>query len=272
MAIINAYKMDGLGNDFLIIDRRTKAVNLNKNKIIELSKQNNVKFDQLIFIDQEIKNTIPIVIFNSDGEEISACGNGSRCVAYLIGKEKMISNISLQTNERILTTEIVGDLTVKINMGKPIFFWDKIPLSKNIDCREINIDIEGNKFRKGFALNIGNPHIIFFVKDCLKIKIEQLGPKIENHTLFPKKCNVTFAQVNNKNNISVNVWERGAGLTKACGTAACATAVASHLKGFTEKKVNIIFKEGVLNLELDKNQNVFMTGPVSEIKKIKIKI
>tara|TARA_B110000967_G_scaffold144856_1_gene148252 strand:- start:45 stop:863 length:819 start_codon:yes stop_codon:yes gene_type:complete len=272
MTMIDAYKMDGLGNDFLIIDRRNNSVDLDKDKVIELGNRNNFGFDQLIFIDAEINNTTPIVIFNSDGDEISACGNGSRCVAYLLGKEKDVNSISLKTNERVLIAEIIENYSVKINMGKPIFNWDKIPLSRNLDNKKINIEIDGRKFNEGFALNIGNPHIVFFVKDCFENDLKKIGPQIENHELFPEKCNVTFAQVNDENNINVNVWERGAGLTKACGTAACATAVASHLKGLTKRKVNIIFKKGILNLEFNESSNIFMTGPVSDIKKIKLEI
>jgi len=272
MAIIDAYKMDGLGNDFLIIDRRVKALNLSKEKIIDLGKRDKVGFDQIIFIEKELNSNIPITIFNSDGDEVSACGNGSRCIAYLLGKEKGADFISLKTNERILKAEIVGNLNVKINMGKPIFDWKKIPMSKNLNHMKININIDNDNFSNGFALNIGNPHIIFFVQDCLKYNLTKIGPIIENHELFPDRCNVTFAQIIDRNNISVNVWERGAGLTKACGTAACATVVASNLKDLTEKNVNIKFKEGILNIEFDKDQNIFMTGPVSKVKKIKLDI
>jgi diaminopimelate epimerase len=119
---------------------------------------------------------------------------------------------------------------------------------------------------------VGNPHIIFFVKDCFEYDLKILGPIIENHQLFPEKTNVTFAQVKDKNNITVNVWERGAGLTKACGTAACATAVASLIKKLTENDINIKFKEGNLNITIDNDLNIFMTGPVSDIKHIELEI
>ena len=272
MTIIDAYKMNGLGNDFLIIDRRTIFINLKKDKIIELGKKNKLGFDQIIFIDKEIKGSSPITIYNSDGNEVSACGNGSRCIAYLLCKEKNSSQIYLKTNERILEAEIVGDLSVRVNMGKPIFNWSQIPLSEDIDNKNINIDIGNKRFVGGYALNVGNPHIIFFMEDCFSLDIKTIGPKIENHKIFPEKCNVTFAQINSRNEISVNVWERGAGLTKACGTAACATAVASYLKDLTENKVNVRFKEGSLEIELNKTQEIFMTGPVSDIIKIKLEI
>ena len=275
MATITAFRMDGLGNDFLIIDRREKNIHFSKEKIIELADRKKIGFDQIIFLEKEEDNTTPILIFNSDGNEVAACGNGTRCVSYLLGKEKNLNNILLKTTERTLDTEIVGNLTVKVNMGKPLFDWTQIPLSKKLDHKNINIEIidtKNNKFNEGFALNVGNPHLIFFVKNCFDFNLRELGPKLEHNELFPEQCNVTLAQVVDKNNITVNVWERGAGLTKACGTAACATAVASFLKNLTERNCNIKFKEGILNINFDENENIYMTGPVSDIKKIDINI
>ena len=272
MAQVNAYKMNGLGNNFIIIDRRHDSLEINKDKIISLSNKKLFPFDQLITLEKEENNTYPIKIFNPDGIEVTACGNGSRCIAYLISKENKKNKISIKTKERILHAEIVGKQNVKINMGEPKFDWKDIPLSEKMKTSQVEIDFLEKDHRYGFCLNIGNPHIVFFVKDCFEINIKQLGPKIENYKYFPEKTNVTFAQVIDKNNIKVNVWERGAGLTKACGTAACATAVASYEKKLTENNVNIKFKEGILNIKLDAEQNIFMTGPVSEIKNIKIEI
>ena len=276
MAIINAFRMDGLGNDFIIIDRRKKSINISKKKIIELSKRKsfhrNIGFDQIIFIEEEVDKIFPITIFNSDGSEISACGNGSRCIAYFLSKDLNTKSIKLKTNNRFLDAKIIGDFNVQLEMGKPVFDWDKIPLIKKLDHENITLDIEDKIFTDGFCLNVGNPHIIFFVKDCFKYDLRILGPKIENHEIFPEKTNVTFAQINDKNNITVNVWERGAGLTKACGTAACATAVASLMKQLTKNVIDVKFKEGSLNIEIDKNLNIFMTGPVSDIKHTKLEI
>tara|TARA_B100000767_G_scaffold160003_1_gene150138 strand:+ start:15 stop:845 length:831 start_codon:yes stop_codon:yes gene_type:complete len=276
MAVINAFRMDGLGNNFIIIDRRKKSINISKKKILELSRRvsfhRNVAFDQLIFIEEEIDKAFPITIFNSDGNEISACGNGSRCVAYLLGKDLNKKKIKLKTSNRYLDANIEGEFYVKLGMGKPVFDWDKIPLIKKLDHTNINLNIDDKIFTNGFCLNVGNPHIIFFVKDCFEYDLKILGPKIENHEHFPEKINVTFAQINDKNNITVNVWERGAGLTKACGTAACATAVASLLKKLTGNNINIKFKEGALNIKVDGDLNIFMSGPVSDIKHTKLEI
>ena len=276
MTVINAFRMDGLGNNFIIIDRRKNSVNISKEKIFELGNRvsfhRNIEFDQLIFIEEEVDKAFPITIFNSDGNEVSACGNGSRCVAYLLSKDLNKKKIKLKTSNRFLDANIVEDFSVKLGMGKPIFDWNKIPLIKKLDHDNITLDIDGKIFTHGFSLNVGNPHIIFFVKDCFEYDLKILGPKIENHELFPEKVNVTFAQINDKNNITVNVWERGAGLTKACGTAACATAVASYLKKLTENDINIKFKEGSLNIKIDESLNICMTGPVSDIKHTKLEI
>ena len=276
MAVINAFRMDGLGNKFVIVDRRKNLVNISKEKIIYLGKDKSfhrdIGFDQIIFIEKAVDKAFPITIFNSDGNEVSACGNGSRCIAYLLGKDLNTETVRLKTNNRLLDAKIVGDLDVELAMGKPIFEWDKIPLSKKIDHNDITLNIDDKIFTNGFSLNVGNPHIIFFVKDCFEYDLKILGPKIENHELFPEKTNVTFAQVDNKNNITVNVWERGAGLTRACGTAACATAVAATIKKLTENNINIKFKEGILNLKIDEDLNIFMRGPVSDIKYTKIEV
>ena len=272
MANINAYKMDGLGNDFVIIDRRKNSINLTKEKIIKLGNRTNIGFDQIIFIEKERGNSFPITIFNSDGGEVSACGNGSRCVAYLLGKNLNTKQVRLKTNNRLLNAKIVGDLKVELEIGKPLLSYKDIPLSREINPADVTVEVNNKKFTGGFCVNVGNPHIIFFVKNCFEHDLKVLGPKIENYNLFPEKTNVTFAQVMDENNINVNVWERGAGLTKACGTAACATAVAGKNNKLVENKVAIKFKEGVLNIVLDEKNNIFMTGPVSEIKNIKVEI
>ena len=276
MSVIKAFKMDGLGNDFIIIDRREISIVLSNEDIIKLGNREsfhrNIGFDQLIFIEKEINKTFPITIFNSDGGEVSACGNGSRCVAYLLGKDLDKKEIRLKTSNRFLNAKIIGDFEVELEMGKPLFDFSEIPLSKTINPGDVTLNIDGKTFANGFCVNVGNPHIIFFVKDCFEQDLRILGPKIENDELFPEKTNVTFARVDDKNNITINVWERGAGLTKACGTAACATAVASTVKKLTENHINIKFKEGTLNLKIDKDQNIFMRGPVSNIKNIALEI
>ena len=272
MATINAYRMDGLGNDFIIIDRRENSIEISKNKIIELGNRENIGFDQIILIEKKQKNVFPITIYNSDGGEVSACGNGARCVAYLLSEKLSSKNIELKTNNRILNAKVVEDFLVELEMGKPLFGSKEIPLSKTVDPSNISLEIDNKIFNSGFCVNVGNPHIVFFVKDCFENNLKVIGPKIENHELFPDRINVTFAQMIDRENILVNVWERGAGLTKACGTAACATAVAALKNKISERRVDIKFKEGFLSIEIDKDENIFMTGPVSKVKNINIEV
>ena len=275
MDILKAYKMDGLGNDFIIFDKRKKSISLTKEQIIKISDRSNIGCDQVIFIESEINNNFYLTFYNSDGGEINACGNGSRCVAYLLMKENNTKKISIKTKAGILYAELNNNNFVTINMGKPNFEWKKIPLSKELDNKNLKIEIDGahgNKIVGGFSLNVGNPHVVFFVKNIDEFNLKAVGPKIENHEYFPEKCNVTLASIQNKKNIKVNVWERGAGLTKACGTAACATAVSGAVLKLTERCVNIEFSEGLLNIDWKTDNSIYMTGKVSEIKKITVNI
>mgnify|MGYP001159852369 FL=1 len=272
---VKAFKMDGLGNDFVIIDRRKEDLSLSKEQIIKIGDRNNVGFDQIIFIEKKTNDAFPIKIFNPDGIEVGACGNGSRCIAYLILKENNQKFIKLKAEKKILEAEILSEKNVKINMGFPKFNeWYDIPLeNEKLNPKMLELDFLKNEFGKGFCVNVGNPHIIFFVEDCSKIDITNLGPKIEHHHYFPERVNVTFAQIIDNKNIKVNVWERGAGQTKACGTAACATVVAGYLRGLTSNNCNIHFREGKLDIDYDRgNGQIYMTGPVSDIKEITLKI
>ena len=272
---IKAYKMDGLGNDFVIIDKRKNEVNLSKEQIVKIGNRNNVGFDQIIFIEKKIDDAFPIKIYNPDGIEVGACGNGSRCVAYLISKENNQRFINLKADKTILKAEILSQQNIKIDMGLAKF--DKagdIPLIEGLNPRKVSIDFLEKEYGNGYCVNVGNPHIIYFVKDCEKVDIENIGPKVENHHFFPERVNLTFAEVlNDIENIKVNVWERGAGQTKACGTAACATVVAGYINQLTKKTCKVHFKEGSLAITFDNSAGlVYMTGPVSSIKEITLKI
>jgi len=270
-----AYKMDGLGNDFIIFDNRKKSVSLTKEQIIKISDRNNIGCDQVIFIENDENSNAFLKFYNSDGGEISACGNGSRCVAYLLMKENNNKKISLGTKVGILQAELNDKNLVCINMGQPNFEWDKIPLVKKMDNKNLEIKIngvDGKEITGGFSLSVGNPHIIFFVEDFNRFNLKEIGPEIEHHNYFPEKCNVTLASIKNKNHVKVKVWERGVGLTKACGTAACATAVSGAVLKLSERCVDIEFVEGLLNIDWKKDNNIYMTGKVSEVKKITVNI
>jgi len=272
---LEAYKMDGLGNDFIIFDKRKKSISLTKDQIVKISDRNSIGCDQVIFIDKDQSSNAFLKFYNSDGGEISACGNGSRCVAYLLMKESNNKKISLRTKIGILQAELNDENLVGINMGQPNFEWNKIPLLKKMDNQNLEIkinSIDGEEVIGGFSLSIGNPHVIFFVKDFNQFNLKEIGPKIENHIYFPEKCNVTLASIKNRKHVKVKVWERGAGLTKACGTAACAVAVSGAVLKLNEKCVDIEFPEGLLNINWKKDNNIYMTGKVSEVKKISVNI
>ena len=272
---LDAYKMDGLGNDFIIFDKRKKSVDLTKEQILKISNRDNIGCDQVIFINEDNNNNIFLEFYNSDGSEIAACGNGSRCVAYLLMKENKNKKILLKTKGGNLLAEMNNKNLVCLNMGQPNFNWKKIPLSKEMDNKNLKIKInslDGKDIFGGFTLSLGNPHIIFFVDDLSKFNIKEIGPKIENHFYFPKKCNVTLANIKNREHLVLKVWERGAGLTKACGTAACASTVAGAVLNLNQRCADVEFSEGILNIDWKKDNNIYMTGKVSQIKKIEVNI
>ena len=272
---IKAFKMDGLGNDFVIIDNREKVTNLSKEQIIRICDRNFIGCDQLILIEKNKASDARLKFFNSDGGESGACGNGTRCVADLLSKENGNKEIVLWTSTGPLKSKILGNNLVETEIGIPKTNWNEIPLSKEIDTKDLDIKIldkNNSEFIGGTAINVGNPHIVFFVKNIEDYDLKKIGPQIENHEYFPERCNVTLAKVINKNLIKVNVWERGAGLTKACGTAACATAVAGNINGLTDKKTEIEFDLGKLSISIDEKKSVRMKGPVSDIKNIEINI
>ena len=272
---IKAFKMDGLGNDFVIIDNRQKITNLTKEQIIKICNRNFIGCDQLILIDTDKSVDASLKFYNSDGGESGACGNGTRCVADLISKESNNKSVVLKTLSGNLKSEILGNNIVTTEIGKAKTEWNEIPLSEKLNTKNLNIKIsdkDNKEHSGGTAVNVGNPHIIFFVNKIDNFDIKKIGPNIENHKIFPERCNVTIAQVVDENLIKVKVWERGAGLTKACGTAACATAFAGKLNNLTNNKTDIEFENGKLTISIDEKNSIHMRGPVSDIKRIEIKL
>ena len=272
---IKAFKMDGLGNDFVIIDQRSQNYNLTKDQIIKICDRGFIGCDQLIFIQKSDKKNAGLEFYNSDGSISGACGNGTRCVADLLSKENNDKEIVLWTSSGALKSQILGNNLVETEIGIPKTNWNEIPLNKNLDTKNLNIKIVNKNNVEhigGTSINVGNPHVVFFVDDIEDYDLKKIGPEIENHNYFPEKCNVTLAKVVGKKLIKVKVWERGAGLTKACGTAACATAVAANINGLTDKKTDIEFALGKLSITIDENNSIHMKGPVSDIKSIEINI
>ena len=272
---IKAFKMDGLGNDFVIIDNRQKITNLTKDQIIKICDRNFVGCDQLILIGTDKSVDANLKFYNSDGGESGACGNGTRCVADLISKELNNKSVVLKTVSGNLKSKILGNNIVTTEIGKAKIEWNEIPLSEKLNTNNLNIKINdrnNKEYSGGTAVNVGNPHVIFFVNEIDNFDIKKIGPNIENHKIFPERCNVTIAQIINRSLIKVKVWERGAGLTKACGTAACATAFAGKLNNLTDNETDIEFEKGKLTISIDEKNSIHMRGPVSDIKEINIKL
>ena len=272
---LKAFKMDGLGNDFVIFDNRKKTTRLNKTEIIKIADRNFVGCDQLIFINKSNDYDAELDFYNSNGENSSACGNGTRCIAYFISKEKNKEEIIFKTQSGVLKSKVLRNNIVETNIGIPKFSWQEIPLNKKIDNTNLGITIvdqDGISLTGGYALSVGNPHLIFFVEKIENYDLTKIGPELEKHPIFPEKCNVTLAKVINENLIKVKVWERGAGLTKACGTAACATAAAGRINELVKTKTDIEFQLGKLSIFIDEKNSIHMKGPVSNIEKIKIKL
>tara|TARA_B100002003_G_scaffold88668_1_gene82877 strand:- start:294 stop:1118 length:825 start_codon:yes stop_codon:yes gene_type:complete len=272
---IKAYKMDGLGNDFVIIDQRNKIIEFSKKEIVKICDRNFIGCDQLILIKKNKELDASLEFFNSDGSSSGACGNGTRCVAYLLSKENNKKEITVWTFSSILKSKILNNNLVETDIGIPKIQWNEIPINENKNTKNLGIKIldeNNNEHIGGTAINVGNPHVVFFVENIDNFNIKKIGPTVENNKLFPEKCNVSIAKVVNNNLIKVKVWERGAGPTKACGTAACATAVAGNINGYIKEKVDIEFELGKLSIFIDEKNNIHMKGPVSEIKEIDIKL
>ena len=270
-----AFKMDGLGNDFVIIDQRSKDLNLTKEQVIKICDRNYIGCDQLILINKIDSNKNSLFFYNSDGGVSGACGNGTRCVAKLLSEESKENIINLETASGKLISKILDDNTVETNIGKATIEWGKIPLSRKVNTKNLELkinSINNSEFTGGIAVNVGNPHVIFFVENLEDYKIEKIGPEMEINKLFPEKCNVTIANILDNKNIKVKVWERGAGLTKACGTAACATAFAGFITGRTQNETKIKFELGDLSIKIENDHSILMRGAVSKIKEIQIKL
>ncbi len=270
-----AYKMDGLGNDFVIIDQRQNQIKLTKDQIKKICDRNFIGCDQLIFVKKNLKIDASLEFYNSDGSTSGACGNGTRCVAYLLSREMKKNKITLETETGNLESKVLGEKLVETKIGTAKTKWNEIPLLKKLNTNNLNykiIDKNKKEYFGGTAVNVGNPHVVFFINNIEDFNLEKIGPEIENDKLFTEKCNVTLAKIINKNHIKVKVWERGAGLTKACGTAACATAYSAKINGKINNKTDIEFEMGKLSISIDEKENISMSGPVSNINQIDIKI
>lgn len=275
MKKIDFVKMHGLGNDFIIIDCTYQKISDPEEFAIKYCHRRfGIGADQLLLIYPSKVADFKMKIFNADGSEVEMCGNGIRCFAKYIWDRGLSDKeiLHVETLAGIIKPKKRGKF-VEVDMGKPEFHPSKIPV--NVEGQrafDIPLEIMGWQAKVN-CLSMGNPHAVVFLDDDPKIfEVTKYGPLIENHPLFPKRTNVEFAYVKNPSEIIMRVWERGAGETFACGTGACATAVAGIFKGFTDKKVTVYLLGGDLQIELKENEHVYMTGPAEEVFEGKIKI
>jgi diaminopimelate epimerase len=250
-------KMHGLGNDFIIFDARERPISLTPDMIRRLChRQTGIGCDQLIVMEPSGKADVFMRIYNADGGEVSACGNASRCVAQLVDKSASL----IETAAGLLDAHIDGQ-TPTVDMGAPRFGWQEIPLALAMDT--LHMPVGWDLLSDPSAVNVGNPHVIFFVEDVKKIDVARIGAMIERDHLFPERVNVNFAQVIDRHEIRLRVWERGAGLTLACGTGACATTVAAVRRKLTERRVMVHLPGGVLSIDYTEAGRMLMGGPVA---------
>lgn len=259
-------KMNGLGNDFIVLDARTRPLTLSPEDAQRLGdRTKGVGCDQVIVIEPSQKADVFMRIFNADGSEVSACGNATRCVALLAAEETGRSEVSVETSAGLLKAKVDGADHITIDMGKPRFAWNDIPLAEPFhDTTGIELQIgpiDAPVLHSPSVVNVGNPHAIFWVDDVYAHDLGRFGPLLENHPIFPERANISLAQVTSRNGLRLRTWERGAGLTKACGTAACAAAVAAARKGLTDRKVTVELPGGVLSIEWADNDHILMCGP-----------
>lgn len=260
-------KMNGLGNDFAVLDARAHALNLSSQAAQAIADRNgSVGCDQVIVLEPSNRGTVFMRILNADGSEVSACGNATRCIAGLVAAETKLSEVVIETRAGLLYAIVNADGTVSVDMGAPRFGWQEIPLSRAFaDTATIDYSVAGGPVGSILSapgvVNVGNPHCIFFVDDIDACDLASIGPRVEHDPLFPERVNVSLAQVLAPDAIRLAVWERGAGITKACGTGACAAAVASARRGFTERKCVVTLPGGNLTIEWrPDNGHILMTG------------
>jgi diaminopimelate epimerase len=259
-------KMHGLGNDFVVLDARRGMAPLDSDQVRLVSDRKfGVGCDQLITIEPSTSADAFMRIHNADGDEVEACGNATRCVASLLMAETGHDAVVIDTVVGPLPSTAAGTDRVRVDMGVPSTDWADIPLSREMDSLHLDFALEeagAEALTDPAAANIGNPHVAFFVGDAEAVDLPRFGPLIERHPLFPDRVNVSIATVAGTD-IRLRVWERGVGITRACGTAACATLVSASRRGLVGREATIHLDGGALELEWDADGHVQMTGPVA---------
>src|SRR3569832_1652216 len=257
-------KMHGLGNDFVVFDARVSHLALDRHSARALADRRfGVGCDQVIVIGAGRGNVDAVMrIYNADGGEVESCGNATRCVARLLMEETDRDRVGIDTPGAELVCIDAGGGNVTVDMGPARLEWTEIPLARAVDTSDFELCIGDKNFRVT-AVNVGNPHCVLFT-DADTAPVAELGPRIETHEMFPARTNVEFVTVKDRGHLRMRVWERGVGITSACGTGACASAVAAHRRGFCDRKVDVTLDGGVLAIEWrESDGHVLMTGPAT---------
>jgi diaminopimelate epimerase len=258
-------KMNGLGNDFVVLDARSRALPLSPDAVRAVAdRKEGIGCDQVVALEPSHRADVFMRIWNADGGEVGACGNAARCVAALVAAERGAPNVRIETESGVLAATVNDDGGVTIDMGAPRFAWNEIPLAEPVhDTRQIAIGpIDDKALNSPSAVNVGNPHCLFFVDDVEAHDLASLGPTLEHHPLFPERANISLVQVLSPAHLKLRTWERGAGLTRACGTAACAAAVAAARRELAGRKVRVSLPGGDLAIEWrERDGHILMTGP-----------
>jgi diaminopimelate epimerase len=263
-------KMNGLGNEIVVLDLRGSAVEVGPEQVRAIGRADGLGFDQLMVLhDPPSPGTdAAVAIYNRDGSRAGACGNGTRCVAWYLARESGRETFELETEAGRLACRRIGDWTFAVEMGRPRLAWHEIPLRDPCeDTRALRLEpLPAEAVALGLAsvVSMGNPHAIFFVDDRAAHDLASLGPLLETHPMFPERANVSFAEVLGADHIALSVWERGTGVTKACGSAACAAVVAGARTGRTDRRALVSLPGGDLDIEWRRSDDiVVMTGPVA---------
>lgn len=268
-------KMHGAGNDFVLLDARARDVTMTADLAKRLSDRHfGIGCDQLLVLKKSKNAEAFMQIFNADGSEISTCGNATRCVADFLMNETGKPEASLETNAGVRTGIRTSNGEVEVNMGEPRMKWQEIPLSESRNT--LHLGLELGLLTDPVAINMGNPHAVFFVRDLAHVKMAEWGAKLEHHKLFPERANISAVQVIRESHLKMAVWERGTGITLACGSAACAAVVAGVLREKTQPKCTVELPGGTLNVHWKRGPNnsgdVLMSGAVAQVFKGEIEI
>jgi diaminopimelate epimerase len=262
------HKMNGLGNEILVVDLRGRSEAMTAAAARDVAGQPGLAFDQMMVLTDARKpgTEAYIQIFNVDGSEAEACGNGMRCVGWRLSQQTGRKNLVFETRAGVLDVMVASIARITVDMGRPRFGWQDIPLAEPFhDTRTIELQIgpiDKPILHSPSVVNVGNPHAVFWVEDVAAYDLGRIGPLLENHPIFPERANISLAHVTAPDAITLRVWERGAGLTKACGSAACATAVCAARKKLTGRKVTVTLPGGPLEIEWRADDHILMTGPV----------